>query len=132
MLSFSSELESSKDPMVFTIFELMIRLLEEESVTLDSSVWEFIMCQMVSVVQLLADNYSDLSVGGVVMFCRGLSLCCKVNSLLTSNHSSFEEWKEFFLPAIQELLFPFFMKIKGKLLFEYVFAQEINYKIMFE
>ena len=49
----------------------------------------------------------------MILFCRGLNLSCKVNSIISESSPQYTEWKEFFLPAIQDTLFPIFMRVKG-------------------
>ena len=112
MCCFQRDSEACKDPMVFSVLELIVQLLKLRSLDLDAAIWEFIMCQSVSIVQLITDSFTDISSEGVVMFCRGLSLCLEVEACPKSDSIAME-WKEFFMPTIREMLLPYFQKVKG-------------------
>lgn len=64
-------------------------------------------------MQLLTDTKEILTVNHTVFYCHTLRLCTAVESFLTSPYAQTDqaqEWREFFQPALQENLLPFFFK----------------------
>ncbi len=75
------------------------------------AIWYSIHGILIVCLQLLTEAKKISTVNHTVLHCLALRLCSAVGSFLISPHAQTDqatEWREFFQPALQDCLFPFF------------------------